>query len=95
MKNSKPTPKALAPPIKDGTPFQVSATPLIGEEVGDEMEDEENSNSPSFADVLNKDSRHSPPLIRGRKSNKECREKEAESRILSGSQQILANFLLN
>jgi hypothetical protein len=60
---------------------------LLGRRFGDEKEGEENSNSPSFADVLKKDSCHSPPLTRGRKSHKEHREKEAESSILSGSQQ--------
>jgi len=42
----------------------------VGEEVGDEREGEENYNSPSFVDVLKKDSLPSPSLTRGGKSNK-------------------------
>jgi len=40
---------------------------------------------PSFAKVLKKDLCPSPPLVRGRRSNKQHREKEVESRILSDS----------
>jgi hypothetical protein len=77
----------------DGTLFRVSTTPhvAIGEEVGDGKEGEEISNSPSFADVLKKDSRHSPPLTRGKKSHKEHRVKAEES---SSFQQSMTDFLL-
>jgi hypothetical protein len=87
--------KATTPPNKDGTPIWVSTTPHTpnGEEVGEEREGEEKSSkSPSFAEVLKKDLCPSPPLTRGRRSNKENREKEVESRILSGSQQTLDDF---
>lgn len=71
--------KSTSSPIMEGTPFRVSITPHvpIGEEVGDDLEGEENYDSPYFADVLKNDSCHSPPLTRGRKSHKEHTEKEA------------------
>jgi hypothetical protein len=96
-KNPDSTLKATTSPILDGTPLRVSTTPHapIGEEVGGDLEGEENSNSPSFADVLKKDSCHSPPLTRGKKSHKELREKEAESSIKSCSQQSMRDFLLH
>jgi len=69
----------------DQTPFRVSATPQpnIGEEVGDGKEGEEIYNSPSFADVLKKDTYHSPPLTRGRKSHKDCQVNSASLGALS------------
>jgi hypothetical protein len=77
MKNSNTTLKSIESAIVDGTPFRVSTTPHapIGAEVDDGKEGEDNSNSPSFVDVLKNDSCHSPPLKRERKYNKEHREK--------------------
>jgi hypothetical protein len=92
-KISNSAPKATASPIMDGTAFRVSTTPQppIGEEVSNGKEGEGISNSPSFADVLKKDSRYSPPLTKGSKSNKDHRVKEAES---SNFQQSITDFLL-
>jgi hypothetical protein len=76
----------------DGTPIWVSITPnekdspLVGEEIGEVREGEESSKSPSFAKISKKNPHPSPPLTRGRKSNKKCREKEAKSRISGGAQ---------
>ena len=70
----------------DRTPIWVSTTPhekdspLVGEEIGEVREGEDSSKSLSFAKISKKNPHPSPPLTRGRKSNKKCREKEAKSR---------------
>jgi hypothetical protein len=73
----------------DRPPIGVSTTPhenpSVGEEIGDSWEGED-PKSPSFTEILKKNPRPSPPLTRGRKSNKNHREKEAELGISGGSQ---------
>jgi len=57
--------------------------PPMGVHNGDAMEGEDKS--PSFVDILKKNPHPSLPSTRGRKSNKNCREKEDEPRIVEDS----------
>jgi hypothetical protein len=78
----------------DRTPNGVFVAPLdpsVGVEKGDGREGED-SKSPSFAEILKKNPCPSPPLTRGRKENKNRKDKEATSGNSGGSQRSVGDI---